>query len=206
MIRRFFRFLAIAACAFALLAPSLYADTVASRCGVALLRSLARLDPKLVEIHFDHLHASKYFSKPLTPDKSIGSIHKYVVWNPISTRIAKLGLFSPAEKSREEAVDALLSRIEVGVDYNIVVYDDGMALAPVHSNLINNLFSKHLFLANGGSVGFAGVLRRMPDGSWEIRNESGSYKTEEAALSETRDFLVDGLGFSGVRTKAFRPN
>jgi hypothetical protein len=176
-----------------------------SECTARLFTQFAEIKPTIIEIEIPISSRPDIFpQEKLTITKSfLGFFKSRIMWNPLWRKFVRAVVLNHNRTQFELPFSQiLLNKLEIGMTYNFVLLDTKMVIAPTgHSNLVNDLLSKHILLADGQNVDFAGTVEHLPDGDWVISNASGSYRPTIESLENTRTYFETVLGLRNVQIK-----
>ncbi len=165
-------------------------------CQIPKISKYAHVEPIILDFSFDQSPLIE--APPLQKSRSLRGLFKsFVMWNPVFRKIIKSEVFSAADVYPGLAKDVLSEKLVSGVLYNIVVIQGHFIVAPA-DGFVNDYLSKHLFLAENRPVEFAGTIELLADGTWLVRNNSGSYKPTARSLPEIKAFLEIKIGLKNV--------
>jgi hypothetical protein len=164
----------------------------------------ADIDSKL---YFNKTYETKFaaVSKPSDPIMTKIRTHFKNYWGKlvkskmVSSLIHKHTLNNIDDYS--DLTQAFTNRLKEGKTYNFIISDKKIAISGTSAVFIDDLISKHMFLASHKNVAYAGDFEVLPGKVLRFTNNSGTYKPDPSDLALLKKYLDDLIGPTGFKVE-----
>ncbi|HVJ65483.1 MAG TPA: hypothetical protein VM901_09535 [Bdellovibrionota bacterium] len=167
-----------------------------------LLQRLAGVKHPIERIDFESSSSTpeRYYSGYLHPvQKSLKDwIKRGLIRNDVGARIFdKVANSEIYIEGNSTSSNVFMNHLRPGQKYTFVVHDRGIVVSTTSKNLLEDLVSKHFFLARHGGldgrVRMAGELWLDSQGALHFDDHSGTYRPNAQAMLETYNYFLFAL-------------